>query len=324
MDLYVLKKLALGMATYVPGVLPLRRRILFNINKKTGAFSARYCYAVWLRHLVAIHEAGLKPALETVAELGPGGSLGVGIAAMLTGAKRYWAFDVQKDCDIQHNLEVLGQLLELFQKRTPIPDEDEFPYINPKLKCYAFPAHLVTEQQLADALAPARTAALRECIVSIESNGRNSGVEMRYMVPWEDVAVVREQTVDLLFSQAVMEHVENLDQVYLATFSWLKKGGIASHAIDFKSHLTARLWNGHWAYSRLVWKLMKGRKPFIINRKPLSQHLRCMERAGFRTVNIVTCANNSGISRKQLAGEFARMSDEDLTTSEAYVIAMRP
>ena len=54
-----------------------------------GADRARYCYAVWLRHLVALAEAGVPFQPEVVLELGPGDTVGVGIMALLTGAKEY-------------------------------------------------------------------------------------------------------------------------------------------------------------------------------------------------------------------------------------------
>ena len=46
--------LAVGMATYVPGLRHLTGR------KTGGSVSARYCYSVWLRHLSMLH--GERPA----------------------------------------------------------------------------------------------------------------------------------------------------------------------------------------------------------------------------------------------------------------------
>ena len=51
--------------------------------------------------------------------------------------------------------------------------------------------------------------------------------------------MVKSGSVDMILSQAVMEHVEHLEQTYEAMRHWLKPGGLASHAIDFKSHGTA-------------------------------------------------------------------------------------
>jgi hypothetical protein len=64
-----------GIATHLPGtnrVLPSRGT--------GGTTSARYCCSVWLRHISCAHENGLSTRPEVVAELGPGDSLGIGLA----------------------------------------------------------------------------------------------------------------------------------------------------------------------------------------------------------------------------------------------------
>jgi hypothetical protein len=77
-----------GLKTYIPG--------LYNpLAETTGEpVTARYAYAVWLRHLSMAYKSGLPTQPEVVAELGPGNSLGVELAALLSGARTYFAFDV--------------------------------------------------------------------------------------------------------------------------------------------------------------------------------------------------------------------------------------
>ena len=77
-----------GLATFIPGVYRLRQ------ESPRGTISPRYCYSVWLRHLVMARRGGLAAVPQAVAELGPGDSLGLGLAAILSGASRYFAFDV--------------------------------------------------------------------------------------------------------------------------------------------------------------------------------------------------------------------------------------
>ena len=67
-------------------------------------------------------------------------------------------------------------------------------------------------------------------------------------------------TVEMVFSQAVLEHVDDLEQIYASIASALAPGGFASHAIDFKSHSFARDWNGHWTFSDREWALVRGRR----------------------------------------------------------------
>ena len=88
------KALLSGLATWLPGYPVMRRT--------GGTDSARYCYSVWLRHLVLLHASGRMRhrVPRVVAELGPGDSIGIGIAALLSGAEKYYAFDVVRYSDL--------------------------------------------------------------------------------------------------------------------------------------------------------------------------------------------------------------------------------
>ena len=55
-----------------------------------GTESARYCYSVWLRHLCLAQSADPRLGVpRVVAELGPGDSIGIGLAALLSGVEKY-------------------------------------------------------------------------------------------------------------------------------------------------------------------------------------------------------------------------------------------
>lgn len=126
----------------------------------TGTDSARYCYSVWLRHLVKIQcYRGAVPD-GVVVELGPGDTLGIGLAALLSGASRYIAVDVVRHADVAHNLAVLAELVDLFGARAPIPGGDEFPEIKPELNHFAFPTGILDPERLEHSLAPARVATI--------------------------------------------------------------------------------------------------------------------------------------------------------------------
>ena len=59
----------------------------------------------------------METTFGTVAELGPGDSLGTGIAALLSGVEKYYALDVKPYFNNAINLEMFDRLLELFQRR---------------------------------------------------------------------------------------------------------------------------------------------------------------------------------------------------------------
>jgi methyltransferase family protein len=311
-----LRPLVRGVATYVPG---LRRALAGGTG---GTQSARYCYSVWLRHLVMAARNGLPTAPEVVAELGPGDSLGIGLCAVLTGARRYLGLDAVPYARPERNLEVFDELVELLRSRTSIPDEQEYPLIDPRLESYDFPEEILTAERLRAALSPERVDAAREALTTLGPSPAGD-VEIGYAAPWQERRVIQPGSVDLILSQAVLEHVADLSLAYGATRDWLKPGGAASHAIDFRSHTYAREWNGHWGYSDAVWRVIVGNRPFLLNREPLSTHLELLHRNDFEVVYKQTRHGEAGIARPKLAPRFRGMSEEDLTTQSAFLQVRR-
>ena len=311
----MIKQLLKGMATFIPGVYSA-----FSHKGTGGTESGRYCYSVWLRHLVMAHAAGrLTTNPETVAELGPGDSIGIGLAALISGAGKYYALDIVRYANLQRNVKVFAELVELFRDKENIPGDDEFPDIIPRLSSYTFPEDILTADRLNAGLENGRLEVIRR---SIQNEGSLESM-IQYMVPWHDSNIVENESVDLIFSQAALEHIEDMGFAYEKMFSWLKSGGYMSHSIDYKCHGSADEWNGHWTYSDFIWKLIKGKRPYLINRLPHSEHLRLMNETGFKIVNDVTDQLPSRISREDIAPRFRKMSEEDLITSRAFIQASR-
>jgi hypothetical protein len=318
----LLVALAKGMATYIPGLRRLSGR------HTGGSVSARYCYSVWLRHLSIAHAHGLTALPESVAELGPGDSLGTGLAALLSGANRLYALDVVRYAETERNLAVLDQLVDLFSRRAPIPGDDELPDVKPRLDSYAFPHAVLDEGRLGRALEPDRIAAIRAAVRSSgdaapRSDGAAAGIRIQYSAPWSDPSVIEPESVGLVYSQAVLQHVVDLDATYDALHRWLAPRGWMSHQIDFRSHGLAREWNGHWGYSDATWKWIQGRKPYLLNRAPHSAHLALLSRHGFDVVVDQTLRRDPGIGRGRLAPRFASIDDDDLHTSGALIQSRR-
>ena len=311
------RALAKGILSYIPGANFILIRSRLARSRVGGADSARYCYSVWLRHMAMAHEHGLSTDPRVVAELGPGASLGIGLAALISGVDRYYALDVVRHATSSLNLEVFDRLVELFRARQVIPGEDEFPEVKPKLDSYNFPKRVFTPERLEIALETKRLAGIRKSIVSPDSEGSR----IRYQVPWYNTDVIEYGSVDLIFSQAVLEHVDELPLTYERMHKWLKASGVMSHTIDFRCHRTARDWNGHWTYSDLMWKLIRGRLPYLINRAPYSRHVELMNSSGFKIVNERKTLLPSRIDDRQLAPGFP--GGTDLTTSGVFVQALK-
>lgn len=305
-----IKAILSGLATYVPGY--------DFLNATGGTDSARYCYSVWLRHLKLLHEArALRGVPQTVAELGPGDSIGIGLAALLSGAERYYALDVVPYPDLKSNLAIFDELVRLFRERAPIPADAEFPGMQPELADYTFPHEILSDAGLTAALVPERVADIRESL----SRVNEPGSRIVYFAPWNDPSVIQGHSIDLIYSQAVLEHVTDMSGVYEAMHRWLKPDGVMSHQIDYRCHGKADTWNGHWTYSDPVWKIVVGRRPYLLNRAPHSEHMRLLRAAGFAVVNERPVQAPSELKPSQLASRFRAMPERDLTTCGAYVVA---
>ena len=145
-----------------------------------------------------------------------------------------------------------------------------------------------------------------------------------YVAPWLDDNRLSPGSVDWIFSQAVMEHVDDLEATYAACRAWLAPGKAMSHQIDFKSHGTASTWNGHWAYFASTWRMVRGARGYLINRAPHSRHRAAMAAAGFEILEDLRVTRDDGLGRARLARPYRDLDDEDLITAGAFIVARTP
>jgi SAM-dependent methyltransferase len=318
----IIPRMLFNTAIFVPGVtaLPIVKNYLARQSFGTGGTdSARYCYSVWLRHLVKSSESGLGTRPRVIAELGPGDSLGMGLAGLLSGASKYYALDVVSHANAERNISILHELVRLFSEKANIPDDDEFPRVQPKLNNYKFPEHLFESELMNANLSADRVQivenSLRDCL-SKESI-------VQFSAPWLDAAIIEDGMIDMLFSQAVLEHVDDLDNAYKSMGRWLKPSGFLSHVVDFKCHGYAESWNGHWTYSDLQWKLIRGKSSWLLNREPYSVHMRLLALEGFQVVAQDIVRRESDLRTKDLAGRFRGMDPDDLSISDVFFQATK-
>jgi SAM-dependent methyltransferase len=301
-----------GMLTYVPPLNSLRIRR----GATGGSSSARYCYAVWLRHLVVLANQGFSVRDAVIGELGPGDSIGTGLAGLVSGAQRYVGLDAvpySANADLRRVLREIGQL---YLSQAPIPGHEEFPAVRPRLSSYDFPRHLIHFEALSETI-----ARIDHLLLSgLQRNGR----EISYHAPWNSMADVQVSSLDLIFSQGVLQCVDDLEETYNAMFAWLKPGGYCSHSVGFRATDVSRFWNGHWAYSDLEWRLVRGRREYLLNREPLSTHLQLARKAGFDVMHVDPQSGGDGLPVSKLAPRFRRLAAEDLRICGAMFILRKP
>lgn len=306
---------AKGLLSWVPGV----QRAFYDRGAAHGTGSAAYCYGVWVKHLALLHTSGMDEIPESVLELGPGESIGTGVAALLSGAERYVAIDAVPHMRPEANAAVFSQLVALFQARAPRPRAG-FPPIDQHLDARLFPAAALDEAHLARALAPARLARIEQAVRSI---GRGDPEATIRYCTWSSPQPFAAGSVDLVFSHVVLNHVDDLADTYANCARWLRPGGWMSHQVDFTCLGTAAEWNGHRAYGELAWKVIRGRRPYFVNREPVATHLRVLENLGCEVVQVLRGSKQGGITREQLAPRWRGISDEDLATQTCFIVARR-
>ena len=292
------------------------------VGHTTGA----YCYSVWMRHLSIITKAVPSFAPRVVVELGPGDSLGLGCAALLSGAEQYIALDVVAHADPEHDRKVLDELVGLFEHHSPIPDGRVFPNLQPKLSSYRFPSRLFTDD------GPRRIRLERDRLQSIraalvERQGMlYDNLPIGYTAPWGPRTLDR-QSADLVITQAVLQDMAHepskseLAGTFQAMSRWLRKGGVMSHQINF-AFPGGPEWNHHWRYSDAAWRLVRGNRPFFENRVPLSGYLALCEQNDFQIVSVKR-VEEEGIARERAAPRFRDLPEEDFRTSSAHIVAVR-
>ncbi|HTI86635.1 MAG TPA: methyltransferase domain-containing protein [Alphaproteobacteria bacterium] len=137
------------------------------------------------------------------------------------------------------------------------------------------------------------------------------------------LASLASDSVDLAFSQAVLEHVPLAE--FAATARELHRiqrpSGIASHRIDFKDHLQASLNNLRFAQPSWERPWFARRSGFYTNRLRFSEIKAAFENAGF-WVSVLAQDRWDAIPlpRESFAAEFRALSDDDLRTSGADIL----
>jgi len=301
------RHIAKGALTWFPPLDAWRRRRIST----GGTNRARYCYSVWLRHLVTLQSCGFEIRGARVGELGPGDSIGTGLAALLSGAEHYTGLDVvhlSAQLDLRT---IFDELVRLYERREPIPDNSEFPRVSPRLKSYEFPVGLIEWTGFHK-----RTELIRADL----EQGLDQGRMIHYQAPWNSVDDVAIGSLDLIFSQAVLEYASSLEEVYRAMSMWLKKGGYASHVVDFSAHGLSPFWNGHWAYSNREWRLARGCREVFLNRETISSHIACATRFGFEIKLLEKDYRTDGLNTAQLSSGFQALDPQDLQTRGAVMV----
>jgi SAM-dependent methyltransferase len=141
-----------------------------------------------------------------------------------------------------------------------------------------------------------------------------------------DLKSLPDASVDFVWSNAVFEHIRRDEFVRFQKelYRVMRRGGVASHEVDFKDHLGYSLNN--LRFSERVWESHFFRNSgFYTNRIRYRAMIEIFETAGF-DVEVVSTETWPALplARAKLASPYRSLADDDLLVSAAAVILLKP
>lgn len=149
---------------------------------------------------------------------------------------------------------------------------------------------------------------------------------IRYLIQPDGLSKLKSE-VDLVFSRAVLEHVNDLDATFADMARALKDGGILLHQVDLKSHgLHRRNPLDFLTWPPALWAWMHSHKG-VPNRWRVDRYRDAMRRSGFETLLLlptdVVEASVVHEVRPHLASPFRSLSDDDLSWLGFWLIGRK-
>lgn len=271
----IAKSVIKGILTYFPAY----KKYKSNANRITHSSSdPEFCYTFWLGLLKYLKSIDNSIRLARICELGTGGSLGVGLSALLSGTDTYYALEIENTINIEDNLRILQAISQFFDDEQAVAPR--YSQINLPIKDFLFPRDILKNTWRDPRRVKDLENELRDIL--IKSNDATGDRMLNLALPWQDSSI---QDIDFVFSRAVMEHVANPKDVYNRLHGLLKPGGYMFHDIELHSHGITRRPYDHYTIHPSVWKLIEGNREYSLNRLTLDDHLDLISQQ-FRVVDV--------------------------------------
>lgn len=240
---------------------------------------------------------------ETTLHIGPGGSLGCEVLLCLSGIKKAWTLDPSASFTFN-----LSTFFATLQKLYTVTNSLQTIH-----NCSAAPLSL-----------PAH---------SMETDGSyriGSSLMQHFPNRTLENTGLQNESVDFLFSNAVLEHVRDPLQCIREAHRILTKKGLTAHQIDLRDHRDFSNPLHFLRYSDSQWQtIMKNycsRDPLrYMNRLRAQDFIAIFEGAGFRirefTPNASASDQTVNDAQARLASSFTRYSADELKTTSCFIVA---
>ncbi|MBW8305477.1 MAG: class I SAM-dependent methyltransferase [Thiobacillus sp.] len=137
-----------------------------------------------------------------------------------------------------------------------------------------------------------------------------------------------ENEMDLVFSRAVLEHVNDLPATFRDMYAALKPGGIAIHLVDLKSHgLHRKSPLDFLCWPTWLWSLMYSEKG-VPNRLRVNAYRDAVAQSGLEMLTLkptlLASPDDVCAVRPELATPFKDLSEEDLSWLGFWLVCRKP
>lgn len=225
---------------------------------------------LWLFHLLKFTHSETFLIGKNVLELGPGSDLGVGIYLLALGAKKYNA------CDVNDLVKTAPDSFYrlLFERLRTIKSQSDIKEGSICLRGYF-------EQEWLN------IDILKEYLVEMKA-GHASRLNYIVRSDFDLVSAFGVNTIDLVFSQAAFEHLDDFDSTVEQLSVVCKPGAVVVAEIDLKTHsrwIRDRDPNNIYRYGNNVYKAFWFRG--IPNRIRPFNYKETFERFGWKDVSII-------------------------------------
>jgi SAM-dependent methyltransferase len=206
---------------------------------------------------------------KVLLELGPGGSIGFGLLALVGGVKKYVAIDTG------NHAEVSKQIYENYQ-------------------------NLLEDKKI-----------LKSFIAKENGNYLYNSRKIQFLdIKQDSTYDLEDESVNVIYSSAVLEHVYDLDLCFSEMVRVLKRGGYMNHRVDLRDHIFNR---DSLFFLRIpeYWFLrLFGNTGGYVNRKRFSDYLRLFEKFNLEILGIKKKKKKNNKKKRLLK----KYSEDDLET----------